>query len=65
MLTNPTPEEFRSYTLMGERATWPRMSMIRDRTRLSRAFGNAIGALMRRTDSAAAKAGRPARVRRT
>ena len=65
MLTNPTPEEFRSYTLMGERATWPRMSMIRDRTRLSRAFGNAIGALMQRTDASAAKAGRPSRVKRT
>jgi NTE family protein len=65
MLTNPTPDEFRSYTLMGERATWPRMSMIRDRTRLSRAFGNAIGALMQRTDASAAKAGRPSRVKRT
>jgi NTE family protein len=65
MLTNPTTDEFRSYTLMGERATWPRMSMIRDRTRLSRAFGNAIGALMQRTDASAAKAGRPSRVKRT
>ena len=31
---------------MGELATWPRIAMIRDRTRLSRMFGNAIGGLM-------------------
>jgi NTE family protein len=46
MLSNPTPEEFGQFTRMGELATWPRMAMIRDRTRLSRMFGNAIGMLI-------------------
>jgi NTE family protein len=46
ILTNPSPQEFRNYTRMGELAAWPRLAMIRDRTRLSRMFGNAIGALM-------------------
>ena len=57
MLSNPSPEEFRSYTRMGELATWPRMEMIRDRTRLSRMFGNAIGVLMMRIDVPAGKPG--------
>jgi TAG lipase/steryl ester hydrolase/phospholipase A2/LPA acyltransferase len=48
MLTNPSLEEFRDYTRLGERATWPLIPMIRDRTRLSRMFGNAIGVLMNR-----------------
>lgn len=50
MLTNPTLDEFRNYTRMGEVATWPRIPMIRDRTRLSRMFGNAIGTLMQRIE---------------
>lgn len=58
MLSNPSPEEFRRYTRMGELATWPRIAMIRDRTRLSRMFGNAIGVLMRRIDDAGVKAAR-------
>ncbi len=48
MLTNPSLEEFHEYTRLGERATWPLIPMIRDRTRLSRMFGNAIGMLMTR-----------------
>jgi NTE family protein len=55
MLSNPSPEEFRRYTRMGELATWPRIAMIRDRTRLSRMFGNAIGELMLRINDAGAK----------
>jgi NTE family protein len=51
MLSNPTLEEFGNYTRMGEAATWPRIPMVRDRTRLSRMFGNAIGALMRRIEA--------------
>jgi NTE family protein len=51
MLTNPTPEGFDNYTRMGELATWPRIAMIRDRTRLSRMFGNAIGELMLRVNA--------------
>jgi len=48
MLSNPSLEEFGEYTRMGERATWPLIPMIRDRTRLSRMFGDAIGVLMNR-----------------
>lgn len=55
MLSNPTPEEFDDFTRMGELATWPRMAMIRDRTRLSRMFGHAIGALMQRLARPAAR----------
>ena len=55
MLSNPTPEEFHEFTRMGELAAWPRMAMIRDRTRLSRMFGNAIGMLMQRIEAARAK----------
>jgi len=50
MLSNPTLEEFHEFTRMGERATWPLIPMIRDRTRLSRMFGDAIGLLMRRIE---------------
>jgi TAG lipase/steryl ester hydrolase/phospholipase A2/LPA acyltransferase len=53
MLSNPTLEEFHEFTLMGERATWPLIPMIRDRTRLSRMFGDAIGLLMRRIEQRA------------
>jgi NTE family protein len=58
MLTNPSLDEFRSYTRMGELETWPRIAMIRDRTRLSRMFGNAIGALMDRQKSTVRRARR-------
>jgi hypothetical protein len=53
MLSNPSLEEFLEYTRMGEVATWPRIPMIRDRTRLSRTFGNAIGALKQRIEKSA------------
>ena len=63
MLTNPSLEEFRSYTRMGELETWPRMAMIRDRTRLSRMFGNAIGMLMQRLKSTNGRPGERSRRR--
>lgn len=59
MLTNPSLEEFRDYTQLGERATWPLIPMIRDRTRLSRMFGNAIGTLMSRMQQSSV--GKPAK----
>jgi NTE family protein len=59
LLSNPTLEEFRGYARMGEVATWPRIGMIRDRTRLSRVFGHAIGKLMQRMNTP-----RPASARR-
>ena len=55
MLSNPSLDEFRNYTRMGEVATWPRIPMIRDRTRLSRMFGNAIGILGRRIEESSGK----------
>jgi NTE family protein len=65
MLSNPSLEEFHEYTRMGERATWPLIPMIRDRTRLSRMFGNAIGMLMGRMGQPARGAARSARARRS
>ena len=56
MLSNPSLEEFQAYTRMGEVATWPRIPMIRDRTRLSRMFGNAIGVLKGRMETPAVRA---------
>ncbi|MBK6907095.1 MAG: DUF3336 domain-containing protein [Rhodocyclaceae bacterium] len=50
VLNNPSLDEFKAYVRMGEQATWPRLPMIRDRTRLSRMFGTAIGTLMRRME---------------
>jgi NTE family protein len=58
MLTNPSLEELHEYTRMGERATWPIIPMIRDRTRLSRMFGNAIGVLMHRMEKSASRKSR-------
>jgi NTE family protein len=48
VLSNPSYKEFQEYIYLGEQATWPRIEMIRDRTRLSRLFGTHIGLLMRR-----------------
>lgn len=53
LLSNPTAEEFRGFTRMGETATWPFIAMIRDRTRLSRMFGTAIGTLRARIETSA------------
>ena len=48
VLSNPSYKEFREYVRLGERATWPRLPMIRDRTCLSRLFGTCIGQLQER-----------------
>ena len=48
VLSNPSYKEFQDYVRLGEQATWPKLAMIRDRTRLSRLFGTYIGILMRR-----------------
>ncbi len=61
VLKNPTEAEFRNYVHLGEQATWPRLAMIRDRTRLSRMFGTAIGVLTRKLDGTAEPAKKPAR----
>jgi NTE family protein len=48
VLSNPSYLEFKDYVRLGELATWPRLPMIRDRTRLSRLFGTCIGKLQAR-----------------
>ena len=48
VLSNPSDKQFQDYVRIGERATWPQLAMIRDRTRLSRLFGTYIGILTRR-----------------
>ena len=59
VLRNPSYKEFLEYVRLGEQVTWPMIPMIRDRTRLSRLFGTAIGLLMQRIESrAAGKGGR-------
>lgn len=45
VLSNPSLKQFHEYVRLGEQATWPRLPMIRDRTRLSRLFGTCIGLL--------------------
>jgi TAG lipase / steryl ester hydrolase / phospholipase A2 / LPA acyltransferase len=60
LMTNPSFEQFKQYIRLGEQATWPRIPMIRDRTRLSRLFGDCIGVLTRRM-AAQAHATRPRR----
>ena len=48
VMKNPSLRELEGYILSGERATWPRISMIRDQTRLSRAMQRCIRDLERR-----------------
>ena len=55
VLSNPSYKQFQDYVRIGERATWPQLAMIRDRTRLSRLFGTYIGILTRRIAAKAAR----------
>lgn len=43
VMTNPSREELAEYILGGERATWPKLPMIRDQTRVSRLLREGIG----------------------
>ena len=63
VLSNPSFKEFKEYIRLGEQATWPRIEMIRDRTRISRLFGTYIGVLMRRIEAAGAPGSKPAPAR--
>lgn len=63
VLTNPTYAELQEYIQLGERATWPQIEMIRDRTRLSRLFGTYIGILIRRIEDRQATPGAKRRTR--
>jgi len=54
VMKNPTIEELKAYILNGERATWPKLEMIRDQTRLSRSMLRCISRLKRRMTKAQA-----------
>lgn len=42
VLSNPSPEDLEMFIYLGEQATWPRLAMIKDQTRISRAFDRCI-----------------------
>ncbi len=48
VLSNPTPKELMNYIRLGEQATWPRIAMIRDMTRISRLFTECIEVIQKR-----------------
>jgi NTE family protein len=48
VLSNPGPADLDKYIRMGEQATWPRMALVRDQTRISRAFMACIQQLKER-----------------
>ncbi|WP_404367186.1 patatin-like phospholipase family protein [Marinobacter sp.] len=50
VLSNPSAEDLEMYIRMGERATWPRIAMIRDQTRISHAFKECIEKLKKRAE---------------
>jgi TAG lipase / steryl ester hydrolase / phospholipase A2 / LPA acyltransferase len=45
LLSNPDREDLETYIRLGEQATWPRLAMIRDQTRISRTFSDCIARL--------------------
>lgn len=45
MLSNPTPRDLRRYIRMGERATWPRIALIRNQTRIAREVNRSLARL--------------------
>ncbi|MCG3193644.1 MAG: hypothetical protein DIJKHBIC_02898 [Thermoanaerobaculia bacterium] len=42
VLSNPSPADLAAYVRLGEKATWPRITMIQDLTRISRAFHRSV-----------------------
>ena len=54
VLANPSPEDLEMFINLGEQATWPRLAMIKDQTRISRAFDRCIAALEKELDTDAA-----------
>jgi len=42
VLANPSPEDLEMFINLGEQATWPKLAMIKDQTRISRAFDRCI-----------------------
>jgi NTE family protein len=45
ILSNPSQQDLEMFIRLGEQATWPRMAMIRDQTRISRTFADCIARL--------------------
>ncbi|MBR9813307.1 DUF3336 domain-containing protein [bacterium] len=45
MLSNPSTDDLRRYIRMGERATWPKLALIRNQTRIQRAVANCLARL--------------------
>ena len=50
MISNPDMDGLNLYIRLGEQATWPQIAIIRDQTRLSRAFEEVIALLARRLE---------------
>jgi NTE family protein len=46
LFKNPTQEEMERFTLEGERATWPKLAMIANQTRISRVFDQCLKKLV-------------------
>ena len=46
LLSNPSIDDLRHFVIEGERATWPKLQMIRDHTRLSRCLADCERTLM-------------------
>lgn len=57
VFSNPTRAELDRFILEGERATWPRLEMIRQHTRISRVFAEIIGQLRARKPALSRNAG--------
>lgn len=57
MATNPGPQQVRALVLAGERATWPRLAMIHNQTRVSQAFDRCLRRLEQRKAKIAPVAG--------
>jgi len=44
-ISNPTPEGLREFIRAGERATWPKLTLIREQTRIGRVFRESVARL--------------------
>lgn len=45
VMSNPSMEQLRAYVRGGEQATWPRLAVIRDQTRITRALADIVASL--------------------
>ncbi|MFT7580308.1 MAG: TAG lipase/steryl ester hydrolase/phospholipase A2/LPA acyltransferase, partial [Myxococcota bacterium] len=51
LLSNPTAKDLAWFISEGERATWPKLNMIGDATRISRCLARCEATLARETDA--------------